>query len=171
MYSGRQSNRTCKFIAIFILNRLGRGGYNCLSSTVSTSKEKSLRNEHRISFEDTYSCSIYCVDIKVSSTVCEKSAYSVDMGGCFVSLSLLVPIESVDLEWFWNIPFSDVNGELICISISDAWNDMEWNWSFRVNFYNSIQNSATELVYAYLPTHMWSHISHGSKVKHATKKM
>jgi len=45
---------------------------------------------------------------------------------------------------------------------------MEWNWSFGVN---SIQNSMTELVYAYLPIRMWNHVSHGSKVKYTTKKM
>jgi len=64
MYSGRQLNGNCKFIAIFILNRIGRGGYNCLSLTVSTSEEKSVCSKHRISCEDINSCSIYCVDIK-----------------------------------------------------------------------------------------------------------
>ena len=64
MYSGQQLNCNCKFIAIFILNRIGHGGDNCLSSMVSTSEEKSVCSKHRISFEDSYSCSIYCVDIK-----------------------------------------------------------------------------------------------------------
>jgi len=56
MYSGRQLNCNCKFIAIFILNRIGHGGYNCLSSMVSTSEQKSVRSKHGISFEDMYSC-------------------------------------------------------------------------------------------------------------------
>jgi len=64
MYSGRQLNGNYKFIAIFILNSIGCGVYNCLSSTVSTSEEKSVRSKHRISCEDMHSCSIYCVDIK-----------------------------------------------------------------------------------------------------------
>ena len=169
MYSGQQLNCNCKFIAIFILNRIGHGGDNCLSSMVSTSEEKSVCSKHRISFEDSYSCSIYCVDIKWK------------FHQQFV--------KKVRIQWTWEVALSPYlcqfqricgfgmileysiywcEWELSCISITDAWNDMEWNWSFRVN---SIQNFATELVYAYLPTHMWNHVSHGSKVKYEAKKM
>ena len=136
MYSDRKLNCNCKFIAIFILNRIGRGGYNCLSSTVSTSEEKSVRSKHRISFEDMYSCSIYCVDIKGKfhqQFVRKKRiqwTWEVALSPYLCQFRRL-GIEFVDLEWFWNIPFSDVNGNWLH-SITDAWNDMEWNWSMQL---------------------------------------
>ena len=136
MYSDRKLNCNCKFIAIFILNRIGRGGYNCLSSTVSTSEEKSVRSKHRISFEDMYSCSIYCVDIKGKfhqQYVRKKRiqwTWEVALSPYLCQFRRL-GIEFVDLEWFWNIPFSDVNGNWLH-SITDAWNDMEWNWSMQL---------------------------------------